>query len=54
LREFSRDLIVVGVNGAVITVMGARLKINRFDENEIIIHGVISAVQTHSSAVRNA
>jgi hypothetical protein len=54
LREFSREQIVIGVNGATVTISGTRLKISRFDENEIIIIGTINGIQTHSSGVRNA
>ena len=46
LLEFSSAQIVVGVIGAQVVITGDKLKIARFDENEICIAGKITNVET--------
>jgi len=46
LKEFTPEMISVGCNGAQINVIGQKLKIARFDENEIEIVGKIENVET--------
>lgn len=52
LQDASTEQITVAVRGAVITVMGDKLKIARFDENEIEITGKIENVETMGSRKR--
>lgn len=52
LAEFSDELVVVTVNSARISVGGQKLKIVRFDENEIEITGKIGNVETITSRKR--
>ena len=46
LTDFSPEQIMVGVGGAFITVAGEKLRIRRFDENEIEITGKVASVIT--------
>ena len=52
LKEFTTEIISVSVGGAVVTVSGQKLKIARFDENEIEITGRIESVETSSTTKR--
>jgi len=52
LTDFTPELIVVAVNGAQIQTTGQKLKIARFDENEIEITGNIENVETISTRKR--
>ena len=52
LTDFSPEFITVAVNGAVIQTTGQKLKIARFDENEIEIVGKIENVETIPSRKR--
>jgi len=47
LIDFSAAEVLVRVGGGTITVAGADLVIDRFDENEIIIIGKIHGVTTN-------
>ena len=51
LKEFTTELISVGVVGGQICINGQKLKIARFDENEIEIVGKIENVETITSRV---
>ena len=53
LAEFSRERIVLNVVGAQVLICGERLKIARFDENEICVTGKISNVETMNRVMRN-
>ena len=44
LLDFSKEEIVVRIRNGTIRVVGEKLFIERFDVNEIIIHGKISAI----------
>ena len=46
LLEFSHEQIVLGVPGTRVVITGDKLKIARFDENEIAVVGKIINVQT--------
>ena len=46
LSEFSPEQVIVRVTGAQVVITGERLKIARFDENEIQVSGKISNVET--------
>ena len=46
LLEFSCDQVIVGVSGARVVITGEKLKIARFDENEICVTGRIANVET--------
>jgi hypothetical protein len=46
LAEFDPTRVVVAVVGGSVTVLGDKLKIARFDENEICISGKIASVET--------
>jgi len=52
LKEFTTEQIVIAVSGALVSVTGHSLKINRFDENEIEVTGKIENVETVSSGKR--
>ena len=52
LKEFGAELISVGVGAGQINVIGQKLKIARFDENEIEITGKIENVETILSRKR--
>ena len=45
LTDFSPEQMVVSVSGAKVIVTGEKLRIARFDENEIIISGKIIEVK---------
>ena len=47
LTDFSPEQIIVGVTGAKVIIMGDKLKIARFDENEIQVTGKIANVETN-------
>ena len=51
LRDFTPELISVGVGGGQINVTGQKLKIARFDENEIEVVGKIENVETIARSV---
>ena len=53
LAEFSPEQVIVGVVGAQIVVVGEKLKIARFDENEICVAGKILNVETLGRGARN-
>ena len=53
LREFTNELISVSVGGIQINVTGQKLKIARFDENEIEVTGKIENVETIGSIKRS-
>ena len=46
LTEFDSSRVVVAVVSGIVTVLGDKLKIARFDENEICINGKIASVET--------
>jgi len=46
LREFCKEQIILSVIGKQVIIHGERLKIARFDENEIHVVGKISQVET--------
>lgn len=52
LAEFTRECIVVVAERSRITIQGQELKIARFNENEIEVHGHIMAVQTEKAILR--
>ena len=52
LKEFTTELITVAVFGGTVNVCGQKLKIARFDENEIEIVGKIENVETIHSGKR--
>lgn len=54
LTEFSSCRVVAAVAGAQVVICGEKLKIARFDENEICIEGKITSVETLSSRVRRS
>ena len=53
LSEFSSEQVVVGVIGARVVVTGEKLKIARFDENEICVSGRILNVETLNRRARD-
>lgn len=53
LSEFSADQVVLGVPGGIVLVVGEKLKIASFDENEITVTGKISNVETVGRGARN-
>ena len=46
LLEFSHEQVIMGVAGARVQITGEKLKIQRFDENEICVVGKITNVET--------
>jgi hypothetical protein len=51
LKDFMPDLVCVGVAGGQVNVVGQKLKIARFDENEIEVTGKIENVETIARTV---
>jgi len=49
LRDFSNTMISVATRAGMVTVHGQKLRIGRFDENEIEINGRIENVETSST-----
>ena len=47
LAEFSPECVIVGVAGARVVITGDKLKIARFDENEICVVGKVLNVETN-------
>ena len=54
LKEFSPTELIIGVAGAEIRVIGEKLKLASFHQNEINIAGKISNVETIKTATRGA
>ena len=49
LAEFSPTQVIVGVTGARVIINGDKLRIARFDENEICVSGKIAGVETETA-----
>ena len=47
LLEVSAETVLISVAGSRVEISGERLKIARFDENEICVTGKIGGVVTH-------